>query len=697
MSDATGSRARMLNGVFWTALGAVVIYMIVRHIGVLGNVLVVLLGFGAVVLVHEFGHFLVAKLSGIRVEAFSIFMPPTLLGIRKSDAGWRFRFLPSLASEKEDGPAEPSEATEYRIGIFPFGGYVKLLGQEDTGPVRQIDDPRSFARKSIGTRIAVISAGVIFNVISAALIFIVVFLVGIRLPPPVVGGVLPGSPAAQAGLRAGDVVTEIAGATKDLDFSNITIASALSDVGKSVPVSVRHADGTTERVTLVAKELPGSPFREFGIVQPMSLTVAKVAQPDRLYKETGLRPGDRIVAINGKEVQHYWDFVEAVRDTLAPDVGVQVERRIDKGGTELIDIKLPLDWAASERADMQTEAALSHVYSMVPRLRVAAVEGDESSSGARSAAESPSRLHTGDIIIAAGQIDNPTYKELRDVTQEYEGKTLPMKVLRADANGVEQAVAVSAEPKRERQSDRVVIGFVPALDAEHAIVAKTISTESGLPPLDIPRGARIVAVGDKPVSSFYDIIEQVRRWGNQPVTLRYQLDSGTEGGVTLQVGQTQRLITVRSTPAKDVPLMPLEQLYQARGPVQAIAMGYRRTVMFIAQTYITLKQLLSGLISPKNLMGPVGIISVSYRIVAEQPLVNYAYFLALISATIAVLNFLPIPPFDGGLVVLMLIEKIRGVALSERAQGIVAYTGWALILALLVYVTFNDVVRTFFS
>jgi regulator of sigma E protease len=96
-------------------------------------------------------------------------------------------------------------------------------------------------------------------------------------------------------------------------------------------------------------------------------------------------------------------------------------------------------------------------------------------------------------------------------------------------------------------------------------------------------------------------------------------------------------------------------------------------------------------------MGPVGIITFSYQIVREQPLVNYAYFLGLISATIAVLNFLPIPPFDGGLVVLMIIEKIRGAALSERAQGVVAYASWAMILALLVYVTFNDIVRTFFS
>jgi regulator of sigma E protease len=139
----------------------------------------------------------------------------------------------------------------------------------------------------------------------------------------------------------------------------------------------------------------------------------------------------------------------------------------------------------------------------------------------------------------------------------------------------------------------------------------------------------------------------------------------------------------------------MERLYQARNPVHALSMGYHRTWTFIAQTYITLKRLISGLISPQNLMGPVGIITVSYQIVAEQPLVNYVYFLGLISATIAVINFLPIPPFDGGLIVLMLVEKVKGSALNERTQGILAYAGWAMVLLLLIYVTRNDIGRIF--
>jgi len=141
----------------------------------------------------------------------------------------------------------------------------------------------------------------------------------------------------------------------------------------------------------------------------------------------------------------------------------------------------------------------------------------------------------------------------------------------------------------------------------------------------------------------------------------------------------------------------LERTYKAAGPVDAVLMGYKKTVMFIAQTYVTLRRLIGGLVSPKDLMGPVGIITLSYRIVADRPFVYYVYFLGLISSAIAVFNFLPLPPLDGGLVVLLVVEKIKGSALSERVQAIIAYTGWTLIGSLILYVTFNDIVRNFFS
>jgi regulator of sigma E protease len=695
MAEMAKARTTILNGLFWVAIAAAVVYLILLHAGVVTNVVVVLLGFGSVVLVHEFGHFIVAKLGGIKVEAFSIFMPPTLVGIRKTKAGFQFRFVPSLSHGNEE-PPEQVEETEYRIGLFPFGGYVKLLGQEDTGPVKQVTDPRSFANKPVSIRAAVIAAGVTFNVISAALIFMIVFLIGIKLPPAVVGEVIPKSPAARAGLQPGDEVLKIDGQTKDLDFSNILIAAALSKADAPVPITVRHPDGSIEETAVVAESLPGSQFRDFGITQPLSLKIAQVAEPNVLRERTGLMPGDSLVAVNGRKVDHYWELSRIVRQTLTPRIKMTAERPKDSQGVELVQTELPLDWTVSDNGDVKSEADLSHVFSMVPRLRVMEVD-KERGSCITVEQEDTSHLRAGDVILAAGQTKNPTYKELREITTEYEGKPLPIQVLRTDANGVERTVTMNVKPRRDSGANRVVIGFVPTLDAAHAVVAKTVPTEGPAGALDIPRGARIVSVNQKPVSSFYDVIAEVQRWQGQPVALQYRLDEQAEGGVTLPATLTGRPVSVGSVLAEPVPFKPMDRLYQAKDPINAIGMGYRRTWTFVAQTYITLKRLIGGLISPKNLMGPVGIITVSYQIVAQQPLTNYIYFLGLISATIAVINFLPVPPFDGGLIVLMLIEKIKGSALSERTQGILAYAGWALVLLLLIYVTYNDIYRSFFS
>jgi regulator of sigma E protease len=316
---------------------------------------------------------------------------------------------------------------------------------------------------------------------------------------------------------------------------------------------------------------------------------------------------------------------------------------------------------------------------------------------APSDAEAAEALKAGDIIVAVDSIEDPTYLELRETTVRFEDKPLAIKVLRTDPNGAERVVTVTVTPRRQKTTDRVVIGFLPALDAEHAIISASIATEGGVEKLDIPRGARITTVGGKPVASFYDIIREVQEAEGQVVALEYELGDQARGEVPLQTAGVEQPVQVSSILLENLPFRGLEKLYRAASPLDAIKMGYRKTVMFITMTYITLAQLIGGLLSPKLLMGPVGIVVSSYQIVDKQPLVYYAYFLGLISASIAVLNFMPIPPFDGGLIVLMLIEKVKGSALSEKSQGIVAYAGWVLVLTLLIYVTYNDIVRTIHS
>ncbi|MBN2593522.1 MAG: site-2 protease family protein [Sedimentisphaerales bacterium] len=696
MSKATIFSGRYFRMFLMAVVIVPVVLLIARNIGFVGNALLVLLGFGAVVIVHEFGHFIVAKLSGIKVEAFSLFMPPILLGVQKTEEGVKIRILPEILPKKDDesgdgalcftvaSKCKPSE-TEYRVGLIPFGGFVKMLGQDDTGPVKTSDDPRSYANKPPHIRAAVLAAGVTFNVISAAIVFMIVFLVGINLKPAVVGGVMPDSPAERAGLKAGDEIIEINGESEDLDFGNIAIAAALSGRNEEVHMKVRHEDGTEKDVTLLAEQIPGESLRGFGIGQAETLTIAELTKDDAelLYEKTGLRPGDRITSVNGRQVQTKWQMDEIVENALVPEVTILAERTGKDKKVTMVEAKIKLEMVPT--GDGQ-------ICSMVPRFRMDNLTVKKPPVGKPF-------LESGDVILKVGEAACPTYQEFRGTVKDYENKELPIEVLRSDPNGIEKQVDISVIPKRGKGDEdaRIGIAFNKVFDAEHPVVAGTIAVEGGPAKLKIPRGASITAVDGVPVSNFYDVIREIRKYSNERITINYRLNEQVAGDDFLEVDKSEDLFAVKTILAEFIPFEALERTYKAAGPVDAVIMGYKKTVMFIAQTYVTLKRLLGGLVSPKDLMGPVGIITLSYRIVADQPLVYYVYFLGLISSAIAVFNFLPLPPLDGGLVVLLVVEKIKGSALSERVQAIIAYTGWTLIGTLILYVTFNDIVRNFFS
>jgi len=700
---------------------AAIVYLVSYNLSMFWYILLAVLGFSAVVFIHECGHFIVAKLSDINVETFSIFMPPVLLGVRKTEDGFRFRILPKFFPKENQpegdgllsftlGKKGKAGETEYCIGLIPFGGFVKMLGQEDTKTVEKSSEPRSYANKPVGIRTAVIAAGVTFNAVSAVIIFMIVFLVGINRIPAVVGGVRPGSPAQRAGLKAGDEIIEIAGKSKNLDFTNITMAAGLSGGGEEIALKVRHEDGTIEDFTIVAEQMESSmgSMRLFGILAPQSLTIANVSDSNELLEKTGLLTGDQIKAVNGRDVRTYWEFEEIVQNSIAPAVTVTAER-VGVSGKSEVESKIKLNLVAADLKD-QSESETGHIYSMIPRLKIEAVSKKPPSPKEKlirlliggkndKDIDTAGQLQSGDIILAAGDVENPTYKELRDVTTKYENKKLPITILRVGSDGLEQQLTITVRPKRSKDDGRVVIGIflVPTFDAEHPIVAKTIRVKDGPQRLEIPRGASIRAVNGVSVSNFYDIVREIRRNRGRRITIDYRIDDGTSGDVALDVGTDEDFITVRSIPAEVIPFKPLERLYKAEGPVDAIGMGFRKTVTFIVQTYVSLQRVISGLVSPKSFMGPVGIAKVSYDIVKNYPPIYYVYWIGLISVLIGAFNSLPVLPFDGGHIVFLLIEKIKGSPVSERVQGIILYIGLVLVLAFALYITFNDIVRSFFS
>ncbi|MFQ5589992.1 MAG: RIP metalloprotease RseP [Phycisphaerae bacterium] len=180
--------------------------------------LAMVLGFSLIIFVHELGHFALAKWAGVRVERFAVGFGREIAGFTRGE-------------------------TRYSFNILPFGGYVKMLGQEDfddkSAELLFKDDPRSFINKPVGHRAAIVSAGVIMNVAFAMLLFMIVFLVGMEAETTRIGYVEPDTPADKAGLRPGDNLVSI-NDEKILEFTDARMAIVLAKPHRPVKFVVER-------------------------------------------------------------------------------------------------------------------------------------------------------------------------------------------------------------------------------------------------------------------------------------------------------------------------------------------------------------------------------------------------------------------------------------------------------------------------
>jgi regulator of sigma E protease len=252
---------------------------------------------GSAVVLHEFGHFLVAKLLGIRVETFSVGFGPRLLG-------------------KKIGH------TDYRLSAIPLGGYVKLGGDESNAPLEgqgAIDIPpeEMFNLRPRYQRIMVALAGPVMNILTAlAIPFAGGMIYGVPAPPkPVVSYITPGGAADQAGLKLGDRIVSFNG-SDDPTWDNIQ-GDALLSPGTPLPITVER-DG--QQVPLTIKPTPRvengetAGFLEFipdygGI--PAVIHDVNVGSP---AEDAGLRSGDRVLVIGGQQVRSAAQVTEYIRN-----------------------------------------------------------------------------------------------------------------------------------------------------------------------------------------------------------------------------------------------------------------------------------------------------------------------------------------------------------------------------------------------
>jgi regulator of sigma E protease len=702
------------------AIGIVIaiIVFILKAPGVAGTVALVVLGFGAVVFIHELGHFIVAKLGGIKVEAFSIGFPPTILSVRKLRRGFRVRLFPKVGQDPQ--PQEGDSETEYWLGIIPFGGFVKMLGQSDSGAAEKTDDPRSFQNRPIWIRISVVAAGVVFNVISAVILFMGLYLYGLQQQPAVVGEITPDSPAEAAGFRPGDRVIAIDGKSfigEFVDFSTISLAGALSRKGESTKFTVRREDGQIETLKAVAELEVGDPqqLRHFGIQQAATLSIAALEDPAyrRQLEESGFQPGDLIQAVDGKPVRTSWQMKEYIHRSVRPEVNLTIRRPGQGTADQLVTVSVPMKPSVLY-PNFHKEYDLANLYSMVPLLQVDQVFAREKTVGllektrrwfrrsvlhkapvAEKPAE-PNPFQKGDILVRVADVQNPTFPEYRQALEARKDKSFEVEVLRADGSGGLKSVTFPVTPwLQPRTKNRIWLGITLEFAMHYPVVAQTVDTPMA-GTLLIPRGAKIEKVDNQPVTSFYQIAEIFDKNAGQRLGIDFRLSDTDAGSVGILVPGVEGAMHMWSESSVPIPLDILKERVKTSNPAQAVMMGAKKTWYFAATTVLTLKGLFTRDVPTSALSGPVGIISISYQ-VARQSFIDFLYFMGLISACIAVMNLLPIPVVDGGVIVLLLIEKIKGGPIPEKVHAAVTYVGLALLLAVLLWITYNDIYRIIFG
>jgi regulator of sigma E protease len=269
-----------------------------------------LVAIGILVAVHEFGHYWLAKKLGFKVLRFSIgFGRP--LWLRRG--------------------REP-DRTEYCISAIPLGGYVKLLDERE-GDVAPEELHRSFTRRPIAQRIAVLIAGPAMNLLFAVLLYAVLAMIGAEVVKPVVGLVRADSPAAIAGLRHGDQIVRV-GDSSVADTEELQIALLRQFSGDGViPLSVRR-DGSERALTLrVTGE--HAPLTEPGKLLPGLGFDTATWRADSIVKEVpdgsagaraGLHAGDLLREVDGNALANSAEFVAAVSGAAGREIHIDIER-----------------------------------------------------------------------------------------------------------------------------------------------------------------------------------------------------------------------------------------------------------------------------------------------------------------------------------------------------------------------------------
>ena len=650
-------------------------------------ILLAALGLGAVIFVHELGHFAVAKWCGVKCEKFYLGFDIYGLKLFKYKYG----------------------ETEYGIGILPLGGYVKMLGQDDNpsnqaGEIERSKttgeklDPRSYLAKSVPQRMAIISAGVIMNLIFAFIFCVWAFSLGVEYIPCAVSNVSAGDPAWTADIRPGDEIVAVDGIEKPRFDADLLTRVTLANMDDGVTLGVSRPGVSEPMVKVIKPRKSLTALRpSIGITSPSSLIVFVPKEEGLLddsfaRAEPAFKDLDKIIKADGQTLDQAADLKNYFLTHRDKPVQLTVERK--REGAKKSD--------SPEQVTITVPPTPSKLLGLV--MEIGPIVAVQENSPASQAG-----LKAGDTIV---KIDGQPVGDpltLADRLRAKAGKSIKLEVTRE-----KETLTLDVTPREAKWSEPPLgplgLASAPPLGIAYKVENRVASVEpgsaadkAGVKPGAVIASAEFIfdkkneaRAGEMKLPKLFEFSGEGKARVDWPAFT--SLVQNTLDGTKIQLVTTTKdkfeLEPVASSDRFEVDrgmiLRAEKRTREAASFGEAIALGARETKEDVLLVYRFLQKLVSGQVSVKMLRGPLTIGYVAHDR-AGAGFSQLLIFLAVLSANLAVVNFLPIPVLDGGHMVFLALEGLRGKPVSEGVIVAFHYAGLCFILSLMVFVLSMDV------
>jgi regulator of sigma E protease len=563
---------------------------------------------GVLITVHELGHFIVAKLAGVRVLVFSIGFGPRLFGFKKGE-------------------------TDYRLSLFPLGGYVRMYGDDLSEDVPPEERHRAFLYKPFLPKSAISAAGPLANLVLPVFLFLLLFVGKETVPDAVVGTVVPGEPAAAAGILPGDRITHVSGAPVSVfsEVANIVEGKPGVPLTLTVQRNVGAAEQTLQiAVTPRTAKAPTPLDAErkvgrLGLLAVKELPIVVVAAESPAAK-AGLKSQDRITHVNGERTPTRDALLAALDARAAEAWTLNVTR---KDAPAPLSITIGVEEASVPPISDDRFAVTSEEMSTPALLATL----DETRAAVGEAAR------TRALRRGLSPVDGL-------VTYVAEGTAAEAK--RLDV-GAERIVAVDGKPLRTPSDLEAALQSAP--DVIH-VIGLLGDDKVGKP------AARVIAF----------------RMGPPP---QRQLKSMRVLGAAIGAAYGDPLTVERNVSVGE-----------------AFTRGIHETKVLVVEVIRGFGLLFSGRVGLESLGGPITIFNLAGQ-AASIDSSTYIRLMGLISVNLAILNLLPIPILDGGHLLLFSIEAVQRRRLTIETRMKATKIGLVFVGLMMIIAVGNDLLGLF--